>query len=101
MWTGNCCCCSAACLWSTTPSHNPAWRRRVWPADAPAGRAAGVLLALASTFAGNLLLLGSIANLIVVNLAAKAGIRLDWRQHALTGVPVTLASLLVLWLWMR
>jgi Na+/H+ antiporter NhaD/arsenite permease-like protein len=69
--------------------------------DPAAARSAGVLLALATTFAGNLLLVGSIANLIVVDLAAKAGIRLGWRQHARTGVPVTLASLLVLWLWMR
>lgn len=59
---------------------------------------AGMLLALASTFAGNLLLVGSIANLIVVNLAEKAGIRISWRRHARTGIPVTLASLLVLWL---
>lgn len=58
---------------------------------------AGMLLALASTFAGNLLLVGSIANLIVVDLAEKAGIRIDWRRHARTGVPVTLGSLLVLW----
>ena len=58
---------------------------------------AGVLLALVSTFAGNLLLVGSIANLIVADLAAKEGIELDWKRHALTGVPVTLASLAVVW----
>ncbi|MDP2006971.1 MAG: SLC13 family permease [Rubrivivax sp.] len=63
-----------------------------------AGQQAGVLLALASTFAGNLLLVGSIANLIVVDLADKAGIRIDWRRHARTGIPVTLASLALLWL---
>lgn len=56
---------------------------------------AGVLLALVSTFAGNLLLVGSIANLIVADLAAKEGIVLDWKRHLLTGLPVTLASLLV------
>ncbi len=61
---------------------------------------AGMLLALASTFAGNLLLVGSIANLIVVDLAEKAGIRIDWRQHARTGIPVTLGSLVLLWGWM-
>jgi Na+/H+ antiporter NhaD/arsenite permease-like protein len=60
---------------------------------------AGMLLALASTFAGNLLLVGSIANLIVVDLAEKVGIRIDWRQHARTGIPVTLASLALLWGW--
>jgi Na+/H+ antiporter NhaD/arsenite permease-like protein len=62
---------------------------------------AGVLLALVSTFAGNLLLVGSIANLIVVDLAARQGISIDWKQHALTGVPVTLASLAVVWGWLR
>src|SRR5690606_24401428 len=35
------------------------------------GASTGVLLALASTFAGNLLLVGSIANLIVADLAAR------------------------------
>lgn len=54
---------------------------------------AGVLLALVSTFAGNLLLVGSIANLIVADLAAREGIVLDWKRHILTGLPVTLASL--------
>ena len=63
--------------------------------DAPADT--GVLLALASTFAGNLLLVGSIANLIVADLAEKSGITLDWRSHARVGVPVTLASLALLW----
>jgi len=38
---------------------------------------AGVTLALVNTFAGNLLLVGSIANLIVVDLAQKSGIRID------------------------
>ncbi|MBL8331192.1 MAG: anion transporter [Rubrivivax sp.] len=64
-----------------------------------AGPDAGTLLALASTFAGNLLLVGSIANLIVVDLAEKAGVRIDWLRHARTGIPVTLLSLCVLWLW--
>ncbi|MDP2021987.1 MAG: anion transporter [Hydrogenophaga sp.] len=62
---------------------------------------AGMMLALVSTFAGNLLLVGSIANLIVADLAAKEGISLDWKQHAVTGLPVTLATLAVVWGWMR
>lgn len=68
--------------------------------DAPPDIA--VLLALATTFAGNLLLVGSIANLIVVDLADKAGVRIGWREHATIGVPVTLMSLVVLalWLWL-
>jgi len=62
-------------------------------------QAAGTQLALVSTFAGNLLLVGSIANLIVVDQARQLGIAVDWKQHARTGLPVTLASLLVVWAW--
>ncbi|WP_333840775.1 anion transporter [Pelomicrobium sp.] len=54
---------------------------------------AGTLLALASTLAGNLLIVGSIANIIVVEAAARHGIVIDWRRHARVGVPVTLLSL--------
>ena len=61
--------------------------------------AAGTTLALASTFAGNLLLVGSIANLIVVDLAQRDGVSVNWRQHAVVGLPVTLGSLLILWAW--
>jgi Na+/H+ antiporter NhaD/arsenite permease-like protein len=56
-------------------------------------------LALSSTFAGNLFLLGSIANLIVVEQAAAAGIRITFKDHAVIGIPVTLVSLLILILW--
>jgi len=62
------------------------------------GFESGVMLALASTLAGNLLLVGSIANLIVVDLAAKSGVVIDWRGHARIGVPVTLLTLGVVWL---
>ena len=64
---------------------------------------AGPLLALASTFAGNLFIVGSIANIIVVDAAARRGVAIDWRQHARIGVPVTLATLAVtgLYLWWR
>lgn len=60
----------------------------------------GPLLALSSALAGNLLLAGSIANLIVAQDASQ-GIRLDWRTHARIGIPVTLSTLgiaaLALW----
>jgi len=61
---------------------------------------AGAILALTSTFAGNLLLVGSIANLIVVEQAAQMGIRITWRDHARVGVPVTILTLLVTALWL-
>jgi Na+/H+ antiporter NhaD/arsenite permease-like protein len=64
-------------------------------------RADGPLLALASTLAGNLFVAGSIANIIVVDAAARRGIEIDWLRHARTGVPVTLSTLalaaLALW----
>jgi Na+/H+ antiporter NhaD/arsenite permease-like protein len=65
------------------------------------GESAGVTLALVSTFAGNLLLVGSIANLIVADLARHSGIDISWRQHVRIGLPVTLASLLLVWAWLR
>jgi Na+/H+ antiporter NhaD/arsenite permease-like protein len=58
---------------------------------------AGPLLALASTLAGNLLIVGSIANIIVVDAAQARGVRIDWKRHARTGVPVTLATLAISW----
>lgn len=58
-------------------------------------------LALSSTFAGNLFLMGSIANLIVVEQAAAAGIRITLRNHAALGIPITLVSLCILLLWVR
>lgn len=62
-----------------------------------------LLLALVSTLAGNLFLLGSIANLIVAEQAAQQGIFITWRKHLRVGLPVTLASfgIAALWLYLR
>jgi len=60
---------------------------------------AGPMLALVSTLAGNLFIVGSIANIIVVDAARRRGIALDWRTHARTGVPVTLATLAITAAW--
>ena len=54
---------------------------------------AGYVLAVSSTFAGNLLLVGSIANIIVAGEAERMGIPFSWKEHARVGLPVTLASL--------
>jgi Na+/H+ antiporter NhaD/arsenite permease-like protein len=69
---------------------------------AAGGAHAGPTLALVSTLAGNLLIVGSIANIIVVDAAGKAGIEIDWRRHARVGVPVTLLTLALAaaWLWL-
>lgn len=58
---------------------------------------AGVTLALVSTLAGNLLLVGSIANLIVVDLARRSGVQIDWKAHARVGIPVALSTLALVW----
>jgi Na+/H+ antiporter NhaD/arsenite permease-like protein len=57
--------------------------------------ATGYALALASTFAGNALLVGSIANLIVVERAAALGIRIGFRDHLRLGLPLTVVSLVL------
>ena len=54
---------------------------------------AGYALALASTLAGNAILVGSIANLIVADQAEREGVRFGFREHLRVGLPITLISL--------
>ena len=63
----------------------------------------GPILALSSTLAGNLFIVGSIANIIVVNAARPLGVTIDFKTHARTGIRVTLATLAIAaaWLWVR
>jgi Na+/H+ antiporter NhaD/arsenite permease-like protein len=61
---------------------------------------AGAILALASTLAGNLLLVGSIANLIVADAAERHGVRFGWREHTRAGVLVALATLAIAAAWL-
>jgi len=70
---------------------------QVWP-----GPQEGALYALAllSTLSGNLLLLGSLANIITAERAAASGVTLSFADHARCGVPMTLASLAVAALWL-
>ena len=51
------------------------------------------VLAMSSTFAGNLLLIGSMANLIVAEKAETRGVRIGFGEYARVGVPVTLLTL--------
>jgi len=60
---------------------------------------AGPMLALVSTLAGNLLIVGSIANMIVVAAAARQGIQIDWKRHGRAGIPVTVATLAIVAAW--
>lgn len=56
-------------------------------------------LAVSSTFAGNLIIIGSIANLIVVEQAEIHGVKITFLDHAAAGLPVTLLSLFILIGW--
>ncbi len=49
------------------------------------------VLAMATTFAGNLTLLGSVANLIVIDLAGE-GARIGFWRYLKVGLPVTIAT---------
>ena len=68
---------------------------------------AGAVLALSTTLAGNLLLVGSIANLIVVQTAQRLGVApraRSWTaEHLRTGLPIALVTLGIAagWLWLR
>ena len=57
-------------------------------------------LAVMSTLAGNLLLIGSVVNLIVVEGARRQGVRLGFTDFARSGVPVTVLSMLLAGLWL-
>ncbi|MEN9251216.1 MAG: anion transporter [Thermostichales cyanobacterium HHBFW_bins_127] len=57
------------------------------------------LLAAGSTLAGNLTLLGSVANLIVVEAAARQGERLSFWEHLRFGLPLTLVLCLLGFWW--
>jgi Na+/H+ antiporter NhaD/arsenite permease-like protein len=59
---------------------------------------AWLLLAMAATLAGNLTILGSVANLIVVEQARGAGIPVGFVEYSKVGVPITVLTLLVGWL---
>ena len=60
---------------------------------------AGPLIALASGLASNLVVVGSLANIIVVDAANQRGIDISFGRFARSGVPVTLISLALAWGW--
>ena len=70
---------------------------QIWPTPS-----AGVLysLALLSTLAGNLLLSGSLTNLLIAEQADRIGAHLSYRDHARAGIPIAVLSLgfAVFWL---
>ena len=62
-------------------------------------QAALYALALLSTFAGNFLVIGSLANLIVVERARQEGVVVGFGDHLRAGVPMTLATLALAYGW--
>lgn len=60
---------------------------------------AWLILAMASTLAGNLTITGSVANIIVVE-TAKPELEIGFRDYFRVGFPITVATLLVGWGWL-
>jgi Na+/H+ antiporter NhaD/arsenite permease-like protein len=65
------------------------------------GMSTGLALASASTFAGNLTLLGSIANLIVIEQARREGIEISFIDYLKVGLPVTIITLAIDIAWLQ
>jgi len=63
---------------------------------------AWLVIAMASTLAGNFTILGSIANLIVVQKAAASGVVISFWDYFRVGAPLTVITLVIgtLWLWL-
>jgi Na+/H+ antiporter NhaD/arsenite permease-like protein len=62
-------------------------------------RHAWLILAMASTFAGNLTITGSIANIIVVE-RARPQVHIGLWEYFRVGLPITVTTLLVGWAWL-
>ncbi|MEH1842998.1 MAG: anion transporter [Nostoc sp.] len=60
-----------------------------------------LLLAAGSTLAGNLTLFGSVANLIVVEAATNLGYKLTFWEHLRFGAPLTMCTLVLVYLWVH
>jgi len=58
-------------------------------------RIAWLALAMAATLAGNFTILGSVANLIVVQRAERHGIRIDFWTYFKLGAPVTVLTIVI------
>jgi Na+/H+ antiporter NhaD/arsenite permease-like protein len=61
---------------------------------------AWLVVAMASTLAGNFTLLGSIANLIVAEKAGQRGVSIGFRDYFRVGAPVTVLTLVIGTLWL-
>ncbi len=61
---------------------------------------AWLALAMSSTLAGNLTILGSVANLIVVENARREGVAISFGEYCRVGIPVTALTLLLGVAWL-
>ena len=63
---------------------------------------AWLTVAMASTLAGNFTMLGSVANLIVVQKAATRAVRISFWDYFRVGAPLTVITLVIgtVWLWL-
>ncbi len=59
-----------------------------------------LVLAMASTLAGNLTLLGSVANLIVAETAQAQGVKITFREYLKAGLPITILTILAGTMWL-
>ena len=66
----------------------------------PCPEQAWLALAMSSTLAGNLTVLGSVANLIVVENARRSGTELGFLEYLKVGVPLTILTTLVGVAWL-
>lgn len=62
----------------------------------------GPIMAIASGLSSNLIVVGSLASIIVVDTAARRGLKISFWSFARTGIPITLSTMLVgaVWLWL-
>jgi Na+/H+ antiporter NhaD/arsenite permease-like protein len=61
---------------------------------------AWLTLAMSSTLAGNLTLIGSVANLIVAETAARRGVHLSFGAYLRAGIPITIITILIGIAWL-
>ncbi len=61
---------------------------------------AWLVVAMASTLAGNFTLVGSVANLIVAHRAGMRGVEIGFWSYFRVGAPITLATILIGVLWL-
>ncbi|MGH7978822.1 MAG: hypothetical protein ACREE6_05560 [Limisphaerales bacterium] len=57
------------------------------------------VLALANSFGGNFIVVGSVASIIVVQQARAMGIKISFWDFARLGIPVTIAAMVGLFGW--